>query len=381
LATGGLLTVWTVRTATREAFADAAGPFDAVMGARGSPLQLVMAGLLHLEAAPGRVPLSEVGRLGQHPAVAAVIPLAIGDNYRGWRLAGVTEGFFSREIWTGDMAPQLQAGGAWFNAAERHVVAGSHAAARLGLRVGSHLHPEHGLDHHEATAEDNAHEEEFIVTGVLKPTGTPIDRVLWVPIRALQTLEGHDPAAADSASALLVKMRPAAGAAAFHLAQTINHEGGAYTLAWPVAALIAGLFDRLVWVDQVLGFGAIAAMVMAALCVVVALQGSMDARRRDWAILRALGARRSHLSIAVAGEAGAIGAIGIVLGYGVYAALGALIAWQVHLRTGVVLNMNPANPELLAGPALMWLLCLLSGFWPAWHAYGTPVSEKLAARA
>lgn len=381
LATGGLLTVWTVRTAAREAFTDAAGPFDAVLGARGSPLQLVMAGLLHLEPAQGRVPANEAINLKHHPAVAAAIPIAIGDSYRGWRIVGVSSDFFGPEIWNDSNPPELKLGGQWFANDGRHLVVGSHAAAQLGLKPGDHLHPEHGLDSSKEASEDHEHDEEFIVTGVLKPTGTPIDRVLWVPLQAMQNLSGHDPAAAHSASLILIKFKPNAGAAAFQLAQQMNQDAGPYTLAWPVAALIAGLFERLMWVDHVLSLGAIMAMVMAALCVVVALQGSMSTRQRDWAILRAMGAHRSQLLAAVAGEAGTIGLCGIILGYTIFVILAGLITWQVHVRTGMILDMTRANPALIIGPACMWLLCLLSGLWPAWQAYSTVVADKLAARS
>jgi len=381
LATGGLLTVWTVRTAAREAFADAAGPFDAVLGARGSPLQLVMAGLLHLEPAQGRLPANEAVNLKHHPAVAAATPIAIGDSYKGWRIVGVSSDFFSPEIWGSLKAPELRSGGQWFADDGHQLVVGSHAAAQLGLKPGDHLHPEHGLDYSKEASEDHEHDEEFIVSGVLKPTGTPMDRVLWVPLQAMQTLSGHDPAAAHSASLILVKFKPNAGAAAFQLAQQMNREAGPYTLAWPVAALIAGLFDRLMWVDHVLSLGAMMAMVMAALCVVVALQGSMSARQRDWAILRAMGAHRSQLLASVAGEAGGIGLCGIILGYAIYATLAGMITWQVQLRTGVILDMTRANPALIIGPVCMCFLCLISGLWPAWQAYRTAVSDKLAARS
>lgn len=381
LATGGVLTAWTVRDAARDAFSLAAGPFDAVLGARGSPLQIVMSSLLHLEPATGRVPMAELATLRAHPAVAHAAPFAIGDNYRGWRLAGVQEDFFTAVKWPAGAAPALRPGGRWLRDDSHDVVAGAFAAERLGLRTGDTIHPEHGLDHHEETAEDHAHEEAFHVVGVLEPTGTPLDRVLWVPLHAMQHMEGHDPAAADSASAILIQLKPEAGAAVFQLARSINREGGPLTLAWPVAALVAGLFDRLVWVDQVLGLGAMAAMAMTALCVVVALQSSLAARRRDWAILRAIGAKRSTLLAAVAGEALAIGAAGVALGFVVYAALGALIAWQVRLRTGVVLDLPAASPVLAWAALAMLGLCLVSGLGPAWAAYRTPVAKNLAPRS
>ena len=378
LAAGGMLTVWTVRSAAREAFAGASGPFDAVLGARGSQLQIVMAGVLHLESAPGRVPASEAAALRANSAVAAALPVAIGDNYRGWRLAGVTPDYFSPELWNGYAAPRVMSGGRLFGENAREIVAGAFAANRLRLRVGDRLHPEHGLDHDAETAEDHEHHDEFIVCGILAPTGTPADHVLWAPLRAIQTLDGHDPAAADSVSFVLVKLRPDAGVAAFHLAREINRDGGPFTLAWPAPAIIAGLFDRLVWLDQVLGLGAIAAMATAALCVMISLQGSLAARRHDWAVLRAIGARRSVLLAAVTGEAGVIGLGGITAGFAVHAAMGALVAWQVRLRTGVVLDLTPGGPVAILGPALLWMLCLLSGLWPAWCAYNTPVHDRLS---
>lgn len=378
LATGGMLTAWTVRASAREAFASATGPFDAVLGARGSPLQIVMAGVLHMEAAPGRVPGAEVAVLRGNPAVAAALPVAIGDNHRGWRLAGVTTDYFSPDLWNGHAAPRVVAGGRLFKDGAREIVAGAFAARQLRLRVGDHLHPEHGLDHDAETSGDHEHEDEFTVCGILAPTGTPMDRVLWVPLHTIQTLDGHDPAAADSVSFILVKLRPDAGVAAFQLAREINREGGAFTLAWPAPAIIAGLFDRLVWLDQVLGLGALGAMVTAALCVMIALQGSLAARRHDWAVMRAIGARRSVLLAAVTGEAGAIGLGGILVGLAFHAALGAFVVWQVRLRTGVVLDLSVGAPVTLWGPSLMWALCLLSGLWPAWSVYNTPVHDQLS---
>ncbi|HLP07637.1 MAG TPA: FtsX-like permease family protein [Opitutaceae bacterium] len=374
LATGGFVTVWNVRREAQRAFTGSVGEFDAVLGARGSPLQLVLAALFHLEAPPGLVDAAEVGRLRAHPAVASAYPLAMGDNYQGWRVVGAPAELLGATEWLPGRRPQLASGGRLFAEDRAEAVIGNHAARRLGVKLGDRIHPSHGLDH----AEEADHEESFEIVGVLEPTGTPLDRVIWIPLEELQHLAGHGPHAAESVSAILVKLRPEARALGFQLDREYNRSGQRYTFAWPVAAVLTGLFERFLWFDRVLALGAAVAGGMAALCVLVALHGSMQARRRDWAILRALGAPRGMLLRAVLGEAAAIGAGGAVLGVIVHLGLGALIAGAVQAQTGVLLELPRWDWTLVCAPAAMVALCALAGLWPAWRACATPVAANLA---
>lgn len=373
LATGGFVTVWTVRREAQRAFTGSVGEFDAVLGARGSPLQLVLAALFHLESPPGLVEAAEVGRLRQNPAVAQAYPLAMGDNFQGWRVVGAPAELLTAAEWLPGRRPRIAAGGRLYAAGRAEAVIGSFAARRLGLGVGSCIHPNHGLDRRE----EGDHEEQFEIVGVLEPTGTPLDRVIWIPLEELQHLAGHGAHAAESVSAVLVKFRPELRALGFQLDREYNRAGQRYTFAWPVAAVLTGLFERFLWFDRVLALGAAAAGGMAALCVLVALHGSMSARRRDWAILRALGAPRAMLLRAVLGEAAAIGGGGALLGLGVHVALGALIAGLLQAHTGVRLDLPRWDWALLWAPAAMFALCLLAGLWPALRACATPVAENL----
>ncbi len=374
LATGGFVTVWTVRSEARQAFTGSVGEFDAVLGARGSPLQLVLAALFHLEAPPGLVAAEEVERLRGNPAVEHAYPLAMGDNYQGWRVVGAPAELLTAAEWLPARRPRVAAGGRLYLPDRAEAVVGSYAARRLGLEVGSCIHPNHGLDH----AEEGDHEEHFEIVGVLEPTGTPLDRVIWIPLEELQHLAGHGPQAAESVSAVLVKFRPELRALGFQLDREYNRAGQRYTLAWPVAAVLTGLFDRFLWFDRVLALGAAAAGAMAALCVLVALHGSMSARRRDWAILRALGAARGTLLRTVLGEAAVIGGGGALVGLAVHATLGVLIARLLQAHTGVLLDLPRWDWSLLWAPAAMLALCLVAGLWPAWRACATPVGENLA---
>ncbi len=373
-ATGGFVTVWTVRRETQRAFAGSVGTFDAVLGARGSPLQLVLAALFHLEAPPGLVDGTEVERLRRHPAVAAAYPLAVGDNYQGWRVVGAERALLESARWLGGRPPRLVSGGRQFDPEKAEAVVGSQAARRLGLAPGACIHPNHGLDH----SEEGDHEEHFEVVGVLEPTGTPLDRVIWIPLSAVQHMEGHAASAADSVSAVLLEFRPEMRALGFQLDREYNREGQRHTLAWPVAAVLTGLFERFQWFDRVLACGAGLAAVMAALCVLVALHGSMSARRRDWAILRALGAPRGTLLRTVLGEAVAIGCVGGLGGLLLHASAARLVAWLLREQTGVLLELPRWDPVLVWAPMAMVALCLLAGGLPAWRACATPVAENLA---
>ncbi|HEX2100308.1 MAG TPA: ABC transporter permease, partial [Candidatus Synoicihabitans sp.] len=246
LAGGLLMTVWVVKTQAREAFADTSSGFDAVLGARGSKLQLVLNALFHLEASPGNVSATDFENIRRHPAVKAAIPIAVGDNYQGWRIVGTTPGLFDVEYRPGQRY-ELEPGGRWFAPDAHEAVIGSVVAERLGWRVGREFHPTHGL----LAEGEHEHHEDYVVVGRLRPTNTPADRVIWVPLEGVQTMSGHDPKAATDVSAVLLQFRaPIAG---IRLNGEINRPGGHLTLAYPVGTIVADLFTRMSWVERVLG--------------------------------------------------------------------------------------------------------------------------------
>ena len=185
---------------------------------------------------------------------------------------------------------------------------GSFAAQRFGLRVGSTFRPFHGLSF-DPKAE---HAEDFTVTGILAPTNTPADRVIWIPLRGLQTMSGHDPKAATDVSAVLIQLRAPTGG--FMLDMMYNKQGNRLTFAYPVGAIVAELFGKIAWFDQVLALVAYLVALVAAASVLASIYNSMSARQRDIAILRALGARRRTVFGAVVTEAACIGALGSVAG-------------------------------------------------------------------
>src|SRR6185369_7198083 len=206
-AGGLLMSVWVVKVQSQTAFTQTNAGFDAVLGARGSKLQLVLNAIFHLEASPGNLAYADYEAIKRHPAVKLAIPIAVGDNLRGYRIVGTVPEFFTDVEYAAGRKFNL-GNGKPFNSEAKEAVLGSFVANRLGLKVGDEFHPFHGL----IFDEKNQHAETYRVTGVLAPSNTPVDKVIWIPLHGLQTMNGHDPKAATDVSAVLIQLRsPSSG--------------------------------------------------------------------------------------------------------------------------------------------------------------------------
>ncbi|MCF3651763.1 ABC transporter permease [Synoicihabitans lomoniglobus] len=374
LAGGLLLSVWAIKDQTRTTFTQANSGFDAVLGARGSKLQLVLSSIFHLEASVGNVTAADFAAIQRHRAVKRAIPIAMGDNLDGFRLVGTTPELFTAVEYRPGQTHQLQAGRIWSGDASEAVL-GSFAADRLDLKIGDTFHPFHGL----AFSEAHEHEDEYTVVGILAPSNTPTDKVVWIPLHGIQHMSGHNPAAADEISAVLIQLRsPSAG---FMLDTLFNRQGEHLTFAYPIAAIVADLFGKIGWFDRVLALVAYLVAVVSAAGVLVAIYNSLSARRRDLAILRALGAGRGTLFGSVILEAAALGGFGMVGGFGVYAAITAVTATIIREETGVVMRTWTYHPVMLWAPLGMILLCALGGVIPAVKAYATNVADNLSPQS
>jgi len=376
LAAGLMLTVWVVKTQAQAVFASTNSGFDAVLGARGSKLQLVLNAIFHLEASPGNLPAADFEAFRNHPmargAVKHAIPLAVGDNYLGWRIVGTVPALFTEVEYAPGKKHAFAPGGRLFDPAAREAVVGALAARRLGFSVGSTFRPYHGL----AFNPEAQHEEVYTVTGILAPTNTPADRVIWIPLAGVQTMGGHDPRAASDLSAVLIQLRaPAAG---LMLDMMVNKQGNKMTFAYPVGTIVAELFTKINWVERVLALVAGLVALVAAGSVLVGIYNSMSARARDLAILRALGARRRTVFGAVMGEAAVIGLLGALLGFAVFAGLAFGVTELIQAQTGVRLEPWRWNAVFAWCPLALTGLAVLGGVVPALKAYRVPVAETIA---
>jgi len=388
LATGLVVSVFSVSARSRDAFEVPRLDFDAVVGARGSPLQLVLNAVFHLETSPGNLPWSVYEELAADPRVVRAVPYAVGDSYRGFRVVGTSAEMLADLPLRESPVYAVRAP----DAMRAEAALGATVARETGLAENSRFHPQHGVG---AGAVRDEHEEEYVVTAVLEPTGTPLDRVIWVPIEGVFRMGGHVlrgsgeeyhpeageeiPDESKEVSAVLLEL--ASPQAGFQLQQEINRQGDQATLAWPIATVMAEIFRKLGWVNSVLELVAYLVMLVAAASILASIYNSMNERRRELAVLRALGARRRTIFGVIVLEAATIAGLGAFLGFAVYLAIATLAAGVIRDRTGVVLDVAALHPAMLWTPLGALALGALAGVLPAWKAYSTDVAAHLAANA
>lgn len=385
LGSGLVVAVFSVSQQSRDAFAGGQVGYDAVLGARGSQLQLVLNTVFHLETSPGNLSWQTYEEVAQNPGVELAIPYAVGDNYNGFRIVGTTEEIFTEFEYSPGEKFRCEYGNT-FVADRREAVVGATAARQANLWPGMTFEPFHGLFFDEKAERH----QEFTVVGVLEPTNTPSDRVIWIPIEGVFRMGGHvlrgqgevfrpQPGVAipdehKEVSAVMLKVRSVRAGMA--LDRLINNQGRVATLAWPIDKVIIELFDKMGWIALVLQMVAYLTLVVVAGSILASLYNTMNERRREFAILRALGAGRSTVFCAIVGESTAIAGLGALLGFGVYAAVLLGAGTIVRERTGVLLEFD-YHPAMLWTPVGMVVLGALSGLLPAFKAYSTDVAENL----
>lgn len=390
IAVGLVMSVFHLNAQTRQAFLLDGFGADAVLGARGSKLQLVLNSVFHLETSPGNIPWSLYEEMRLNARVEMAVPYAVGDNYRGFRIVGTTLELFERlEVARGKKLV-VQPGGVVFDPNVREAVIGSVVAQNSDLRLGSLFQPRHGVV--SSAGSEVIHPEEYQVVGVLEPTGTPIDRVVFIPIEGIFRMEGHElrgageqykpeagvdiPDEHKEVSAVLLKFRGGPMTGRFFDMQ-INMQGKEATLAFPLAQVLLEIFQKLGWMVQVLGTVAILVALVAGSSILAALYNTMNERRREFAILRALGAKRRTVSSAIVLESSAIALLGALGGLLVYGGIFGAAAYVVRKETGVVLDPLAYHPSLVLAPLGMVVLGALAGILPALKAYSTDVAANL----
>jgi putative ABC transport system permease protein len=368
--------------AERQFQQDLAG-IDLVVGAKGSPLQLMLSGVFHLDAPTGNIPASALPQLQAHPMVAQVVPLALGDTAQGFRIVGTTADYLS--LYGANLAQ-----GQWRQQAMQTVV-GATVARQLGWQVGQTFHGSHGLGEGGQTHADHA----FTVAGVLAPTGTVLDRLILTPVDSVWALHDHHDQPEEQheehhdepevthddedhqLTVLLVRYR--SPLAAISLPRWINEQTSLQAASPALEA--ARLFNLLgVGVALLQGF-AVVMLAVAALSVFMALSQAVQERQPDLATLRMLGASPWRIASMVLGEALALAALGVCLGLLGGHLLVHALAFVPGLPPESTTRMTGwdwAEPEYaLIGLAVG--LAVLASAWPTWLAYRASRQQLLHA--
>ncbi|PCJ54517.1 MAG: hypothetical protein COA70_05185 [Planctomycetota bacterium] len=418
LGVGLFATVGALREASEVGFQRSASMCDMLVGAKGSSLQLTLNALYHMGQSQGNLPFEAYQEIAETPGVLWSVPLAVGDSYRGHRIVGITGNFFTdlKLLSLGEEDPLEFSSGHGFEYSHQDFVAlkeelaaehddhdghgagqsegghdelhdakmfravlGSEAALRTGLKVGDHFHPSHGVEGVSKSHEDGESE----IVGVLAPTGTPIDRAILIPIGAYYVLEGHEPVegmkeggARDPRGLSAVMLRTKAGFYRTRIYRSVNDRLD--TMAVYPSVEVRNLFAILGAGDLILRWITALIVVVALIGVMVAIYNTMGSRRREFAVLRALGARRRTILGLVTCESALLALLGGLAGLGFAGALIYAISGQVQMQTGVSLSPVFGFAELQLILAVT-LAGALAGLVPALSAYRTEAAHILSS--
>lgn len=381
-----------VRKDVRAHFAESVSGTDLIAGARSGSIQLLLYSVFRIGSASNNISWASAQAVASHPAVAWTVPISLGDSHRGFPVVGTTAGYFDFFGFGDGQSLQLAAGRRFDGILE--AVLGSDVARDLAYREGERI----VLSHGDGVLEANDHADKpFVVVGTLRRTGTPVDRSIHISLESMEAIHrdwmaggapmgGGLPRGASagddltprSVTAVLVGLKNRS--AVFAVQRWI-----AEYRAEPLQALLPGIALEELW--EIVGSAERALLAMGLLVSVVGIAGmvavilaGLNERRRELAILRAVGAAPRHIVLLLALEAALITLSGVVLGALAAAAGTAMLGGWFQSRYGIALRpAAPASEEWLVIGAML-AVGLLAGLLPGYRAYRLSLADGLSPR-
>ncbi|HRQ45868.1 MAG TPA: ABC transporter permease [Rhodocyclaceae bacterium] len=392
LAVAMLLGVERLRNDARAGFAQTVSGTDLIVGARSGPVQLLLYSVFHLGDATNNVSWQSMQKIAAHPQVEWLVPVSLGDSHRGFRVVGTTTGFFEHYRHGRDRSLAFAAGKpfeALFDA-----VVGAEVAARLGYTVGRSIVVSHGAGEVSFADHDD---KPFTIVGVLARTGTPVDRSVLVGLEAIEAIHVDWSGGArmpgvsipaeqvqrfdltpKAVTAALVGLK--SRVAVFRVQRFVNGFADE-----PLLAILPGVTLQQLW--GILAIAERALLAVSALVVLVGLTGlvavvvsSLGERRRELAILRAMGASPRQVFVLLALESLLISLIGCVVGLTLVQGAAWLAGPWMEAHHGLSLSTGMPSPGewmLLGGVvAAAFVASLVPGF----RAYRYSLADGMTIR-
>jgi putative ABC transport system permease protein len=380
-----LLGVQKLRSAARESFTSTVAGVDLVVGARSGPLNLLLYSVFRIGDPTTNVSWETYQRIAAHRDVAWTIPISLGDSFQGFRVLGTDQNYFEHYRIVGGRPLELREGARF--AARYDAVLGADVAESLGLALGAPLVLAHGA----ADVSFAKHDDQpFKVVGILARTGTPVDRTVHISLEAMTAL--HTDAAHDSDSdhaqagaltpagitAFMIGMKDRAFILIMHRALN-DYRQEPLTAILPAVAL-KQLWDLVGVADRAL-FAVAAFVVLAGLLgMLTAILVSLNERRREMAILRAVGAGPRQVFTLLVAEAGLLASAGVALGVAATYALIAVAGSWLEARYGIYVSLAGLTGYDLAILGGVIGAALIMGLIPAWRAYRNTLADGLTIR-
>lgn len=389
-----LLGVENVRVGARESFAGTISQTDLIVGARGGSLQLLLYSVFRIGTATNNISYETYEKWKQHPAVAWTIPYSLGDSHRGFRVVGTTKDFYEHYRYRRDRTIRFAAGRAPEGVFD--VALGSDVAATLGYKMGDKIVITHGIAAGRGILD---HEDKpFTVVGILDRTATPVDRSVYLPLEGISAVhidwtDGAPPMPGEEVPANKITketikidqitsflLRSKSRIDTLRLQREIN----TYTEE-PLMAIIPGvtlqqLWETIRYAEDALRVVTFFVTIVGLLGMLVSLYTSLNERRREMAILRALGASPAKVISLLVLESALLSLLGCLLGLAIV--YGLLYGFQPIIERTFGLYLPIQAPTSTGWTYLASVLGagILMGFLPAWKAYRNTLADGLSVR-
>lgn len=386
-----LLGVERIRTQAKDSFANTISGTDLIIGGRSGQVNLLLYSVFRIGNATNNIDWKSYQEFANHRAVDWAIPISLGDSHKGFRVMGTNHSYFEHYKF-GSKQSLTFSEGLEFNGLFETVL-GSDVAKQLGYHVGSEIIIAHGISDVGFSRHDNL---PFKVVGILAPTGTPVDKAVHVSLEAIEAIHvgwesgarlGPTPKAQDLKSrdfqpkqitAMLVGLK--SRIQTFALQRQIN----TYPKE-PLSAIMPGVALHELW--GMMSVAEQALMAVSGFVVIAGLLGmlsslltSLQERRREMAILRAMGARPRHVFSLLISEASLLTAAGIVTGVaGLYAIL-TIVQSIIQQHYGIHLTLSLLSPYEWMLLGFVQCAGIVIGFIPAFRAYRQSLSDGMTIR-
>lgn len=386
-----LLGVEKVRHGAKQSFSSTVAGTDLIVGARSGSVQLLLYSVFRIGNATHNISWQSYQEIAAHRKVAWSIPLALGDSHRGYRVLGTTTAYFEHYQY-GRNRHLAFAQGIPFNALH-DVVLGAEVARTLGYKLGDKVVIAHGMG---STSFSKHEDQPFTVTGILAATGTPVDHSLHVSLQAIEAIHvdwqagAYIPGSGGSTPLQLRELQPQqitafllglkSKLATFQLQRSISNYR-----AEPLQAVLPGVALQELW--SMLGIAENALRIISACVVVSGLFGmltvlltGLNERRRELAILRAVGARPGQILALVMLESALLTLCGIGLGVGLlYTGLTAVLP-VLEQTYGLQLALGLPDTAELKVLGLVFSAGIFAGLVPGYRAYRYSLADGMTIR-
>ncbi len=386
-----LLGVERIRTQAKDSFANTISGTDLIIGGRSGQVNLLLYSVFRIGNATNNIDWKSYQEFANHRSVDWAIPISLGDSHKGFRVMGTNHSYFEHYKY-GSKQPLTLAQGKEFNSLFETVL-GSDVAKQLGYNIGSEIIIAHGISDVGFSRHDNL---PFKVVGILAPTGTPVDKTVHVSLEAIEAIHvgwesgarlGSTPKAEaleardfqpKQITAMLVGLK--SRIQTFSLQRQIN----TYPKE-PLSAIMPGVALHELW--GMMSIAEQALMAVSGFVVIAGLLGmlsslltSLQERRREMAILRAMGARPKHVFSLLISEASLLTLAGIVTGVaGLYSML-TLLQPIIQQRYGISLSLTALSPYEWILLGFVQCAGIVIGFIPAFRAYRQSLSDGMTIR-